>query len=81
MAVEANPSLLRQHAAVILARQAAIKAVRQQRKRQGIRGAGVAPSQSAALRRSIGFAHCAELTTGAQKTEAQKSSTSAVRKS
>jgi hypothetical protein len=27
MAVEANPSLLREHAAVILARQAAIKAV------------------------------------------------------
>jgi hypothetical protein len=38
-AVEANPSLLRHHAAaVILARQAAIKAVRQQRKRQGIKG-------------------------------------------
>jgi hypothetical protein len=37
MAVEANPSLLREHAAVILARQAAIKAVRQQRKRQGLR--------------------------------------------
>jgi hypothetical protein len=37
MAVEANPNLLRQHAAVILARRAAIKAVRQQRKRQGLR--------------------------------------------
>jgi hypothetical protein len=37
MAAEANAILQRQHAAVILARQAAIQAVRQQRKRQGIR--------------------------------------------
>jgi hypothetical protein len=37
MAAEADLILHRQHAAVILARQAAIQAVRQQRKRQGIR--------------------------------------------
>jgi hypothetical protein len=39
MAAEANLILQRHHAAVILARQAAIKAVRQQRKRQGLREA------------------------------------------
>jgi hypothetical protein len=37
MTVEANLILQRHHAAVILAREAAIKAVRQQRKRQGIK--------------------------------------------
>ena len=35
MAAEANLSLLRQHAAVILARQSALKAVRQRIKREG----------------------------------------------
>jgi hypothetical protein len=37
MAVEGKPSLLRQHAAVILARQAAIREVKRNRQRQGIR--------------------------------------------
>jgi hypothetical protein len=37
MAAEANPSLLRHHAAVILARQAAIKQIKRQRKKQGLR--------------------------------------------
>jgi hypothetical protein len=37
MAVEANPSLLRQHAVVILARQAAMREVKRQRQRQGLR--------------------------------------------
>jgi hypothetical protein len=37
MAVEVNLSLLRQHAAVILARQAALKQIKQQRKRLGLR--------------------------------------------
>ena len=35
MAAEANPSLLRQHAAVILAQQSALKAVRQRIKKEG----------------------------------------------
>jgi hypothetical protein len=37
MAAEANPSLFRQHAAVILARQAAMREVKRQRQRQGLR--------------------------------------------
>jgi hypothetical protein len=37
MAVEANPSLLRQHAAVILARQAAMREVKRLRQKKGIR--------------------------------------------
>jgi hypothetical protein len=37
MTVEANAILQRQHAAVILARQQAIKAVRRQRQKQGLR--------------------------------------------
>jgi hypothetical protein len=35
MAVEDNPSLLRQHAAVILARQAAMREVRRRRQKLG----------------------------------------------
>ena len=35
MAAEANPSLLRQHAAVILAQQSALKAVRERIKKEG----------------------------------------------
>jgi hypothetical protein len=38
MAVEANPSLLRQHAAVTLARQAAMREVKRHRQKQGIKG-------------------------------------------
>ena len=38
MAAEANPSLLRQHAAVILARQAAIRQLKLCRQKQGIKG-------------------------------------------
>jgi hypothetical protein len=37
MAAEANPSLLRQHAAVILARQQAMREVKRQRQKQGLR--------------------------------------------
>jgi hypothetical protein len=37
MAVEANPSLLRQHAAVILARQSALREVKRRRQKQGLR--------------------------------------------
>ena len=37
MAAEANPSLLRQHAAVILARQAAMREVKRRRQKQGLR--------------------------------------------
>jgi hypothetical protein len=35
MAADANPSLLRQHAAVILARQAAMREVKRRRQKQG----------------------------------------------
>jgi hypothetical protein len=38
MAAEANPSLLRQHAAVILARQSAMREVKRRRQKQGLRG-------------------------------------------
>lgn len=38
MAAEANPSLLRQHAAVILARQAEMREVKRRRQKQGIKG-------------------------------------------
>jgi hypothetical protein len=38
MAAEANPSLLRQHAAVILARQSAMREVKRRRQKQGIEG-------------------------------------------
>jgi hypothetical protein len=37
MAADANPSLLRQHAAVILARQAAMREVKRRRQKQGLR--------------------------------------------
>jgi hypothetical protein len=37
MAVEANPSLLRQRAAVILARRAAMREVKLRRQKQGVR--------------------------------------------
>ena len=38
MAAEANPSLLRQHAVVILARQSAMREVKRRRQKQGIKG-------------------------------------------
>ena len=38
MAAEANLSLFRQHAAVILARQAALREVKRRRQKQGIKG-------------------------------------------
>jgi hypothetical protein len=64
MAAEANPSLLRQHAAVILARQAAIRQLKLRCQKQGIKG----PLPFSALSRLANewLAHRAELTTGAQ---------------
>jgi hypothetical protein len=88
MTVEANLILQRQHAAVILARQAAMREVKRRRQKQGIKGAlpfstltrvgnELAASSGADLPRPR-LPDCARVRGGAQKTEAEKSSTSAL---
>jgi hypothetical protein len=81
MAAEADLILQRQHAAVILARQAAMREVKRRRQKRGLRetlpysvlsrlAIEWLHGSSRALRRSIGFAHCARVTNYEQKAEA-----------